>query len=249
MANTRLPPVSPRGSGAHWQSQRDPSVSHPFDTPYGIMKGFQNDLANLQAKLEAEQQTRAAEVHSLKEECRSLREALNKERSERLRQCESLDMKVTSEIARHDKTLKHFDDQTTAALRARTLCEDFQELNNRVKALRAEFLSEVDQRNEVCHSLDNRIEANTKGDNDFAQKMRKEMDSMTQRLEKNTAGDQEFAGWVEPRVLMAGRLLQAGCHPPMFPPKFNLSDKAKAGLIGTSGSIGQTLAAGGQLSA
>lgn len=227
--------MTPRLGGQVWPQHKDISAPHPFDGPYAILKGIQMELANLQAKLEAEQLQRGAEVHSLREECHALREALARERSERTRSCESLDMKVTSEIARHDRALKTFDEQTSAALRARTLCDDFQELNQRVKDLTAGLQKEVTDRIEDTTELDKRIQANTEGDNIFAKKVTAELQLQKQMLNMNTAGDQEFAGWVEPRILMAGRLLQAGASAPTLPPKYRLSEKAKTGLQLTGG--------------
>jgi len=228
-----LPPVSARDKapgGGTWPPQKEIAVPHPFDGPYAIMKGMQVEIGNLAAKLETEQQQRASEVQSLREEVRLLREALAKERSERINATTHLSDKLISEITRHDNSLKTLHDQTSAALRERTMVDDFETLCSRVQDLTSGLKQEMEERANSFHNLDVRIEINTQGDSEFAQRMVKDLASLRQMLESNTNNDKVFAGWVEPRVLMAGRLLQAGCTAPTLPPKVKLSDRAQSGL-------------------
>jgi len=241
MASTKLPPMSPlrpvsaRGqppplNGSFPPPKDNMSAPHPFDGPYAIMKGLQVELGNLQAKVEWEQQQRAAEVQSLRDEVRLLREALAKERAERVGTTTSLSDKLASEIARHDKSLQVMHEQTSAALAARAMVDDLQNLGSRVKDLDESLRTEVEDRNKAFHNLDVRIDMNSQGDNEFAQQMTKEQSNLRQLLELNTSNDKVFAGWVEPRILMAGRLLQAGCGAPKLPPSVQLSERAKDGL-------------------
>lgn len=241
-----LPPVSardkaPGGNGSFPpQKESGTGAAHPFDGPYAIMKGMQVELGNLQAKFESEQQLRAAEVQSLRDEVRLLREALAKERSERINATTTISDKLASEIARHDKSLQTMHDQTSAALLQRAMVDDFESLCSRVKDLTAFAQKEVDDRKTALHNLDVRIEMNSQGDSEFAQQMVKEQSNLRLLLESNTNNDKIFAGWVEPRILMAGKLLQAGCNATALPPKVQLSERAKSGLQSQGGSAPQT---------
>lgn len=235
----KLPPVSARPGSARdfgpspastWPAHKDAGIPHPFDGPYAIMKGMQVELGSLQAKLEAEQEQRAAEVQSLRDEVRGLREALAKERAERVSVCTGLGDKLASEISRHDTSLTTLHDHTSAALRERTLVDDFESLNMKVRELTDGLQRDINTLNMELSRLDKRIEANTEGDNEFARSIVQELENTKKMLEENTSCDKVFAGWVEPRILLAGKILKAGCSEASLPPKVRISDRAKAGL-------------------
>jgi len=69
--------------------------SHPYDTPWQIVKDLRAQIHDLRAAFQAEQQQRAAEVTELRNEVAVLKDSLGKERHERQVQCHDLTNNIT----------------------------------------------------------------------------------------------------------------------------------------------------------
>jgi len=69
--------------------------SHPYDTPWQIVKDLRAQIHDLRAAFQAEQQQRASEVTELRNELAVVKDSLAKERHERQVQCHNITNDIT----------------------------------------------------------------------------------------------------------------------------------------------------------
>jgi len=79
--------------------------SHPYDTPWQIVKDLRAQVHDLRSAFQAEQQQRAAEVTELRNEVAVLKDGLAKERHERQVQCHNLTNDITTIDASFQKSI------------------------------------------------------------------------------------------------------------------------------------------------
>uniref|UniRef100_A0A6U8VNG8 Uncharacterized protein n=1 Tax=Zooxanthella nutricula TaxID=1333877 RepID=A0A6U8VNG8_9DINO len=205
-----LPPVSParggyRGGG---EPQTAPDGDHPFDTPFGIMRTMQAELFKLREELNQERQERKDEAKATKAEVQELRELLRKEEAKQQADHERLTKFAEDLAVKEEEDWRTTRRDMQAEFDLRCTVADFKALTSRVDTSFIAAESRISKLTTTLNDLEAQIKANSEGDSEFANAIKRELGEQRGRLDQNALNDQIFEDTVVAHLRMAGQLLQ-----------------------------------------
>lgn len=217
MSTKPLPPiVSPSGHSGKMVNAEEPP--HPFDTPFILMKKMKAEIDELRQELRKEQEQREHEVAGLRQDVQDLRDALAKEKHERISNDDRISTNLATETSIRNKNVNDLKEYASTEFARRTLVSDFEALSQRVKELEELTTFEKKAWRKNVSDLERQIDANTAGDNVFAQQVVKQLRDHKKMLDDNAASDAEFANHVMPRFQLASQVMLAAGSGQVFKP-------------------------------
>lgn len=189
---------------ASWQ---DGGVSHPFDTPFDLMKSMQTEIHHLKAAFKAEQQKHDAEVAGLRGDVLQLRTAFQKEQAERTADSKSLGDQLAREVSDRHTEVTELRAETVAALHLRAMDRDLETLKGRVLELEDMLQHEKQAWRDEVQTLTKSVDANSEGDNDFARQVFAELKELKELSDAHAQRHTQFATHIDQRVAAAAEIM------------------------------------------
>lgn len=218
---------------------QDRGQDHPFDTPFSMMQTMQAELIKLREDLRLEMHERKTEVAGLKNEIQELREVIRRDELKQQADADRLANSIKDLQKKEDTDWRTTRRDMEGEFAKRTTCVEHSALSSRADDNATEIHKCREDFSRILRELQERIDANSKGDNEFAQVMQKELVEQRRRLDKNAENDQVFEETVVAQLRMAGHLLQAAGVSDRIQPDFTaLMGGAKPPALGTSGGTG-----------
>jgi hypothetical protein len=138
-----------------------------------------------------------------------LRKAIAEEHNERSTKFKDLEDSLANESRQRKSELQSFIREATEKLDSRTLVDDFEALRLHVAQLESDQNVEKDAWRLKVKELEKIIEANSVGDNVFAQEVKRQLKDHQKQLHENALQDDEFKNTIIPRLQMAGQIMEA----------------------------------------